>query len=190
MIDFGFSKCKSSEWSFNDCILDDFFGCKQDIDLDYLVKIALNDQNYYWLDAHGETTTKCQEIVKGIWKKLLGDKLSDYAGMEYWVTNGNPNGDVGKHVDRAEIIYTEKGIDLRPKYGAIYYPIEYDIKGGEFVVIEGGMVTKVATPKMDRLVTLDVGNLTHYVERWEGHRVAIATNIWEFKPQDFPPEKI
>jgi hypothetical protein len=97
--------------------------------------------------------------------------LDGVIGYEMWRNSSNP----GRHVDKNETLYREKGeLDL-PQCSAVYYAEVTNLVGGEFYTD-----TMRCFPRTNRLLLFSPG-IAHAVAPFVGTRFAISINPWRHK---------
>ena len=96
--------------------------------------------------------------------------LSDMVGYEHWNhVNTRPDW----HYDKNEKVFIETGQMSFPLCSIVFY-LNVDVRGGRFVTD-----TEIITTKTNRLICFSPG-VHHYVEPFEGTRVILSINPWNY----------
>ena len=149
-------------------VIDDVFSDK---DLIFIQSnIDKQSSRSIWFDLTQEHTWKS---LSHKLMKLANNyyDLNNVIGYEFWSQyNTRPAG--GWHYDRDEILYYEKHIFKFPVCSIVYYPILYDLIGGQIQLEKD-----VIVPKINRAIIFKPG-MFHYVHEFEGTRCSLIINPW------------
>lgn len=146
-----------------------------------------------WEAGHKNTWVDRMQ-PKTLYFEWLSDMLWNWYGMpnsavgfEYWTNVLNQNHKLTWHVDKDEALATEK-IVKTPLFGCVLYGQHEDLSGGNLEI--GINQTEVIRPAPNRVIFFDA-SVPHRVSEIEtGTRRTFATNLWEYKIDLEPIEKL
>lgn len=102
--------------------------------------------------------------------------IRNMVGCEYWWHyKTKPDW----HVDMDEKLQIKTGKVSFPLCGIVYYPLIENLTNGKFVTD-----TEMITPKTNRMIITPPG-IPHTVEDYNGTRVSVAVNIWDYVLEEF-----
>ena len=151
--------------------------------------------NYNWYEGwwEREPETLREELIKYIWGDNSPLNMEvEITGFEHW-TGSQSASDVNKedhlkqHFDKDEDLWHFTGEVKRPVIGTVYYPIDHDIDGGQLQIWDTKEVDfdspfEMISPKPNRLIIFDAGQLHRVTQVTRGTRYAVAINLWDYKP--------
>lgn len=98
--------------------------------------------------------------------------LASMVGCEYWSHLGTKT---DWHKDTDEVIYLRDGVEKFPLCSCVYYADINGLSGGDLV-----FKTMRVAPLTNRLVIFSPSML-HKVENFQGKRLSVAVNPWNYK---------
>lgn len=158
-------------------VIDDYFTqpVQKQIADDFLIHKKSGDMQWFdcTFDAISKDTAPLSSIINTA-SKLFD--LSTMTGFEFW---SNTSYLPGWHYDKDEGEFDLTGKNVFPLCSIVYYAHVKDLVSGRFVT-----ETEKIVPKTNRLLIFSPG-IYHTVEPFAGERIAIAINVWNYKPRKY-----
>tara|TARA_B100001996_G_scaffold196885_1_gene150826 strand:- start:1010 stop:1522 length:513 start_codon:yes stop_codon:yes gene_type:complete len=138
-------------------------------------------EKWYDVDTEHRYQKACLSLVETVSNYC---DMSKFSGYEFWIHhNTRPQ---EWHIDKDERALKETGVISCPLCSIVYYPLVEDVTGGRLCLLDEDLGTDVViVPKQNRLVVLPSGQ-RHYVEPFEGRRVAFIVNPWDKSKYLYP----
>jgi len=157
-----------------------------------------------WWDGWWKTQALChrERVVQYVWGEHcpLAEAAgfpNSVAGFEHWTlaheasadsrtrsTTSNGRDRIRPHRDRDESLFARTGELKQPRVGAVYYPIDHQIEGGQLKMFSHDTDDgpfELIEPRYNRLVIFDASVLHEVTPVTAGRRYAFAINVWDYR---------